>query len=134
MTTRTKDKRAEQVAAVLAALREGRSLRKICAEKGMPSKAAFLDWVDGDAELADHYARARARGWDALAEKAVDDTEEVSDPQAARLLFDARRWYLGKVAPKKYGDKVALTGGDETDAPIRLERIERVVRDPSVEG
>lgn len=87
----------------------------------MPSKSAFLDWVEADPELADHYARARARGWDALAEQAVDETEAVTDASAARLLFDARRWYLGKVAPKKYGDKVAHVGGGDGDMPIQVQ-------------
>jgi len=103
----------EIIAAILKGLEDGKSLRRICAGKGMPSKGAFLNWVDEDAELADQYTRVRARGWDAMAEQAVDEAEEAEDASLARLAFDARRWYLGKMAPKKYGDKVALGQADD---------------------
>ena len=37
-----------------------------------------------------------------------------------RLQVDARKWAAGKLAPKKYGDKLAV-GGDE-DAPPFMSR------------
>jgi hypothetical protein len=51
---------------------------------------------------------------------------------ADRVKIGAYQWRASKLAPKKYGDKVALVGGGDGDAPIRtVRRIERVVIDPS---
>lgn len=54
-----------------------------------------------------------------------NDVEVVFDPTAVarnRLRVDARKWYASKLAPKKYGDKMALTDGDgkplQASAPI----------------
>lgn len=117
--TNDTDLRAKQIEAILEGLRDGKSLRKICAAEDMPSKSAFLDWVEADKDLADQYARARERGWDALAEQALDETERATDVQAARLVFDARRWYLGKLAPKKYGEKVTQEVTGPNGGPIQ---------------
>lgn len=48
-----------------------------------------------------------ARG-DAVAAK----IEAEPDVQRARVIFDHERWYLGKMAPKVFGEKldVAVTG------------------------
>jgi hypothetical protein len=37
-----------------------------------------------------------------------------------RLQIDARKWIAAKLAPKKYGDKLAVVGGAEGDAPVAL--------------
>ena len=46
---------------------------------------------------------------------------EPSEVAKARLRVDTRKWALARMNPKKYGDKVALTGGDDTDNPIKNE-------------
>lgn len=40
--------------------------------------------------------------------------------QRARLQIDTRKWLMGKLKPKKYGDKLAHVGGnpDDGDKPI----------------
>jgi hypothetical protein len=43
-----------------------------------------------------------------------------------RIWFDARRWYLSKLAPKRYGDKLTqeLTGSDGTSlGPTKIEIV-----------
>jgi hypothetical protein len=53
--------------------------------------------------------RARELGADVIAETAVAEAIAPMGPedvQRARLAFDARRWFVGKLAPKKYGDRV----------------------------
>nr|WP_206734938.1 MULTISPECIES: hypothetical protein [unclassified Bosea (in: a-proteobacteria)] len=45
--------------------------------------------------------------------------------QRSKLRLDARKWMASKLQPKKYGDKVALTGG--SGGPIEtVTRIELV--------
>jgi hypothetical protein len=59
----------------------------------------------------DQYARAREEQADTLAAKimtVVDGVEpEPGKVSKARLQFDAYRWHAGKLAPKKYGDRIS---------------------------
>ena len=61
-------------------------------------------------DFRDQYARAREEQADTLAAKimtVVDGVEpEPGKVSKARLQFDAYRWHAGKLAPKKYGDRV----------------------------
>jgi hypothetical protein len=102
----------------------GESLRAVC--KHLPvTEAAVRQWVVEDEAFASQYARARSIGYDCRAEKAVEDAKEVEDPQKARLAFDAERWFLGKMKPKVYGDKIDLTTGGE---PIKMDETAIAVR------
>lgn len=38
--------------------------------------------------------------------------------ERSRLMVDVRKWYLSKVLPKKYGDRLELAG--DPDAPIKV--------------
>ena len=112
---------------VCAELAEGKSLRTVCKQDGMPSVATFLRWVDERPELVEHYARARALCLDAMAEDILDiaDTPEIGQKTISkatgieitegdmvehrRLRIESRKWLMAKMAPKKYGDKVETT-------------------------
>lgn len=117
---------------ICAQLSEGLSLRKICDKEGMPPASTVRQWVIDDREgFAAQYARARDLGLDSLAEEiiAISDTPQVGQRSVSkatgleiteadmiehrRLQVDARKWYLSKVAPKKYGDKLAIGGADD---------------------
>ena len=55
------------------------------------------------------YARARELAGDAWAEKAIAEAMTATssdDAGAAKVRYDALRWYAAKVAPKVYGDRV----------------------------
>lgn len=62
-----------------------------------------------------------------LADEILDGTAKPA-PQGVdlRIWFDARRWYLSKLAPKRYGDKLTqeLTGGN--GAPLIPPKVEVV--------
>jgi hypothetical protein len=129
----TPDK-AAQIEAILTEMQEGTSLRKCCAANGVPI-STFLKWVDGDEALRDQYADARARMLDAQAEALEEIGERAEKAETAvevaglRLLSDNRKWLLSKLAPKKYGDKLAV-GGAEDLPPVQVTKIERVVVRP----
>jgi hypothetical protein len=116
---------AEQICGDLAS---GKSLRRICSDQGMPAESTVRLWVINDTEgFAAQYARARDIGLDCLADEILDiaDTHEmgtvVTEDEDGRkvvtgdmvkhrqLRIDARKWYLCKLAPKKYGDKLEQT-------------------------
>lgn len=99
-------------AAFFTLLVEGSSLRKICGHPGMPSKSTVMRWLDAYPDFRDQYARAREAQADFLAEEALEEAVHVArsaDVPGARLAFDARRWFLSKVAPKRYGDRTEIS-------------------------
>jgi hypothetical protein len=112
----------------------GESLRSICAEQGMPSQSMVFRWLAQDAVFREQYTRAREAQADVLADETLDiaddgrndwmekfgkDGESVGwqlNGEAvarSRLRVDARKWFAAKLAPKKYGDKVAIGGADD---------------------
>lgn len=100
---------------ILLGVSEGKSLRKICEPEDMPSEAAVRRWVMDDHEgFAAHYTRSRDIGLDCRADAIIEDAKAAKDAGLGRLSFDADRWYLSKLAPKRYGDKLTteLTGAD----------------------
>lgn len=109
---------------ILLGVSEGRSLRKICEPEDMPSEAAVRRWVMDDHEgFAAHYTRSRDIGLDCRADAIIENAKDAKDASLGRLSFDADRWYLSKLAPKRYGDKLTteLTGAD--GGPVKTEAV-----------
>lgn len=112
----------------------GESLRTVCKDPAMPSRGTVLRWLaaktPGAARFRDQYARAREAQADALAEEVLEIADDRSeDPQRSRLRFDARRWYAGKVAPKKYGDKVQAEVTGAEGGPVTIRTMADLVRE-----
>lgn len=119
---------------ICSELAEGKSLRHICLQEGMPEARTVHYWLlDKDKEdFFQQYARAR----DIQAENMFDEILAISDEsrtdivggddksdnarvQAHRLRVDSRKWYLSKVLPKKFGDKLDMTtNGKDFPVPI----------------
>jgi hypothetical protein len=93
-------------------LAEGESLRAICRGEGMPSFATVENWViDDRGGFHAMYRRAREVQAHNLAERALAEAMSAcgnEDAAAARLRFDALRWYAGKLLPKAYGERVEV--------------------------
>lgn len=102
-TQETADLICEQVA-------DGRSLRSICADAGMPDKATVFRWLAAHEAFRDQYARARESQADSLFDDILEIADTAEDAQIARLRVDARKWMAGKLRPKVYGEKVELGG------------------------
>jgi hypothetical protein len=107
-------------------------LEEVCKSDDVPEARTIYRWLNDDDKAAfrQSYARARDELADFMAHKAVSESLVAKDAQLGRLHFDARKWAASKLNAKRWGDKVALTGGDDDDKPIKFERIERVIRDP----
>lgn len=91
----------------------------------LPSEATFYRRLQsGDAEFCEKYARAR----ESQAHREAEEIREIADAatpdnvHVARLRMDARKWRAGKLAPKVYGDKVAVGGADDMP-PIKTEDV-----------
>lgn len=116
--------------AICKLLADGKSLRKICEQEGLPEASTVCQWLRDDAAFAQQYARAREAQADTLADEIIDIVDSEADSARARVRMDARKWYASKLAPKKYGDKLQteLTGAD--GGPVQVTRVERVIVDP----
>lgn len=97
-------------------LADGESMRTICADRGMPDRRTVERWMADDEKLAATIAHAREVGYDQRADRAVAEAKAAEDAGKGRLAFDAERWYLSKLAPKKYGDKQLV--GSDPDNPL----------------
>jgi len=119
-------------------LAEGLSVRTICRFEEMPSKRTFFRWLNKHPEFRTQYEVAKEQSVPALYEDMMDDLmDDVGEPLVvngkpikdangdqvmvitaasisyARLKYDARKWALSKLAPKKFGDKLALGKTDD---------------------
>lgn len=105
------------------------SLRSICADENMPGKTTVLRWLRENDGFRTQYARAREDQADAFADDILEiaddgrrdyvpdeDGREVVDHDhinRAKLRVETRKWLMGKMAPKKYGDRLQLANDPE---------------------
>lgn len=128
---------SEVATAICVRLAMGESLRSICKSKGMPTEGSVRLWVIEDKHgFASRYQQARDIGIDCMADELLDisdesgrDTttnkhgEEVQNSEwisRSRLRVDTRKWYLSKIVPKKYGDRVEQHHTGDASAPVAL--------------
>lgn len=126
----------------------GESLLQICADEkdyGCPSAPTIRQWVIDDTPpgIAAQYARAREQQWDSWADQITDaadkpligvrtketvehglETTTGDNVDRSRLMVDARKWILSKLAPRKYGDRTQteITGADGGPLVVRWEK------------
>lgn len=124
-------------------LSEGESLRSVCSDEGMPCKQTVLRWISQRPEFRDQYVRAKEEGAEAIAEEMFDIADDGTNDwmekldkegkgigyqingehvQRSKLRIDTRKWYLSKIMPKKYGDRIqhdqTIKFTDQTDEEI----------------
>lgn len=138
---------------ILEKLAEGISLREICrVHEQVPDESTVRKWAIDDVQgFGPRYTKAREIGYHSMADELFDiaddgrndwmdrtnsrsgETDRVPDNEhmnRSRLRVDTRKWFLSKVLPKIYGDKIAVTGAD--GGPVQtFQRIERVLIDPA---
>lgn len=111
-------------------LADGESLNSISKSEGFPPQSTIYKWVNEDRfGCREKYAQAR----DFQARKLSDEIMEIADDSSndfverenartgkkeivldreaidrAKLRVDARKWYLSKVLPKEFGDRLDL--------------------------
>lgn len=106
----------ELAATICQRLAEKESLRAICRDPAMPSRAIVMRWLRNNThpEFVDHYARGRKCGLDAMADEILEIADQLLPPlrngridrgrvQQQRLQIDARKWIMSKQVAKKYG-------------------------------
>lgn len=127
-------------------LRRGVTLRNTALELGV-HHASIQEWVEDERArggvFASQYARARAIGYENLAEELLvisdgdirgpDGKPDNAIVQQRRLMSDNRKWLLSKALPRIYGDRVTTEVVGDADRPL-VTRIELVPVDPIVQA
>lgn len=147
--TWTKERKENAIKLIFDRISDGESVRGILNnerdKKIYPSRILFNEWIDSDGNLAIQYVRACEDRADKIFEEILDIADETSNDvvqmdmdgiivertnheviQRSRLRVDARKWMLGKMQPKKYGDSSSLditSKGDKIDGIIELREI-----------
>lgn len=111
-------------------MHHGETLNKICRDEHMPGRRTVVDWKFQDIDgFSATYARAR----EALLDYWEDETVDVADDsthdyyekqgrdgetikafnkenvERSRLRVETRKWMLGKLNQKRFGDKIEQT-------------------------
>lgn len=107
----------DQLEEMLRRMSEGETITSIASDPKMPSYTTMWRMENAGDELAERITRAREMGFVARAEKAVDDAKCAEDASLGRLAFDADRWFLGKMCPKRFGDKQLIGSDPENPLP-----------------
>lgn len=120
---------ADRICEQLAA---GKSLRKICRTTGMPTMPFVFKWLREDENFVAQYARAREAQAETLFDQIVDiadaaDTSSMRGIEHAKIRIDARKWSAGKMAPKKYGDKIGVEHTGSINLATALEAARKRV-------
>lgn len=125
----------ETADAICLRLIEGDSLRTICKADEMPAASTVFKWLSERPAFSEQYARAREAQADHLAEEILqiaddgeNDTYQTDNGpavnqdviQRSKLRVDARKWLAGKMAPKKYGDKVTQEHTGPNGGPVQI--------------
>jgi len=106
-------------------------------EPWAPCRETVANWAQSNPTFFIQYARARDQGYDVLGELALDEAvgaaADKDQVQKARLAWDARRWHLSKMLPKKYGDKLEtkseITGPG--GGPLQMQMVLDVLLSPA---
>lgn len=130
-------------------IEDGNSLRKALKEVNLSSKS-FYDWIDKDELKIKQYARACEERAEALLDEMIDIVDDGSQDviidkengyektnseaiQRSRLRYDARKWLISKLNPKKYGDKIDVTTDNKPiNNSVRVEIVRPDESDNSI--
>ena len=99
-------------------LADGQSLRTVCKSDDTPAMSTVFKWLREQESYSEQYTRATAERAEAMVEdmQAISDDKQI-DHNHKRIMVDTRKWIASKLKPKKYGERVSLTGDDD-GAPI----------------
>jgi len=105
---------ADLAAKFCAAIADGKSIRAVCKQAGMPSKATVFRWLREYPDFVKLYELATDERADTLVDEIVDIADncktDADSIRKARLRIDARVEQAQRMKPRKYGRQLQLTG------------------------
>lgn len=142
----------EEVALIICSrMADGASLRSICRDESMPALSTVFLWLTQQPTFSEQYTKAMSARADAMFEDMLDiaddsksdytvngDGEERFNSEhvnRARLRIDTRKWMIGRMSPKKYGDKVnPVSDIDLEIKKLELEKLKREINPPKTKA
>ncbi len=141
---------------ILDRLAAGESLLGMCREEHLPDESSVRGWVTYDYNgFRKPYQVARDCGLDTMADSlleiADDSRNDYMEKEGktvlnseniarSRLRVDTRKWYMAKLAPKRYGDRLtpedmeaAKKFMDTLTAQEKAEKLERILEEAKAE-
>lgn len=132
-TGRPTDYTPDIAAVILERMTHGRSVRSIAKDEDMPAMSTIFKWLIEHKDFSEQYAGACEQRAEAIFEETIEiaddnrgdytvdeDGNEIvnhENIQRARLRVDTRKWFVSKLAPKKYGDKTLIGSDPENPLP-----------------
>ena len=114
-------------------LANGKSLASICRSKALPTLRTFLRWCDSDEAVAAEYSRAlqaRAEWFSAEHDRIRKTAVDRESAAAARVQLSGLEWQMGRMSPRRYGDRLDVS----VDANLDIGSILDRARQRAVEG
>lgn len=110
---KAKPTQAREGLAVLLLMRRGVLRKRACERVGVALRT-FERWTEQDAEFTAQYQDARIAQAHAMAEDLIELADspvgaDMAEVQRNRLRVDTRKWFITKLAPRIYGDRVEHT-------------------------
>lgn len=97
---------------------KGSAVRNAVKEQHIASNT-FFKWINSDEALQLQYARACEERGAYIYEDMIDIADDKSgDVQRDRLRVDTRKWFLSKLNPKKYSDKIQVDTTEFKEQPL----------------
>jgi len=108
---------------ICSRIAKGESLRSIVKDDKMPVSSTIFRWLleEDKKKFKEQYKEARNVQAELMFEELLEIADENDDKETSnrsRLRVDTRKWYLSKVLPKKFGDKLDLTSDNEKIQPV----------------
>jgi len=114
--------------ALLEWMSEGKTVKSWCKANDV-GLSTVAQWKSANREFAEAYARAREDQGDAIADDAVDTSEDMQIPSdQKRIIVDTKKWYASKMRPKVYGDRTQLEHSSPPTQRTSEEELEHLVQ------
>lgn len=112
---------ADAICEAIATGEHSGALHLICQRRDdFPTERTVYSWLQNNEAFLHKYQAARARQQDHEIDECIRIADEATDPNKARVQILARQWRAGKLAPKKYGERVEHAGEIEHKFVARL--------------
>lgn len=140
----SEEEKIEIVKTVCERIMGGESMRSITKDENLPKFSTFLIWISEDEQKSKQYEMAMKVRSELMFEELLDIADDGTNDymqkltdngfvdvynsehvQRSRLRVDARKWYLSKLNPKKFGDKIDANLNHE--GKIQIEQITGMV-------
>lgn len=130
----------------------GESVRVISRDENMPAMSTIFKWLSEKELFSEQYIKAKHLQADYYAEEIIsiadDSTNDYMEKEGndgkvyevlnhenigrSRLRVDTRKWLMGKLRPKKYGEKTQLVG--DGGGPIESKWTVEVIKSDTKDG